>query len=89
MMDLYGLRDDVVEIVARVILHKDEQARGIANPDTDKWAELYGGNMMYTSKPERVSEIKSNIFRAEVDGTVALIMRSVQTRSVQTRSNQR
>jgi hypothetical protein len=79
-MDLYGFRDDVVEIVARVILHKDEQAKGITCPNTDNWLDLYNGKRGAEEKMEYSSTIEYNRFRAEVDGTVAQILDSAQRR---------
>tara|TARA_R110000824_G_scaffold192484_5_gene374701 strand:- start:295 stop:558 length:264 start_codon:yes stop_codon:yes gene_type:complete len=75
--NIEGFRDDVVEIVARVILHKDEQQKGIAKPDTNKWSELYQGNRANQEITYNPATIEYNRFRNEVDGTVAKILNSV------------
>ncbi len=79
-MDLLGFRDDVIEVVARVILHKDEQAKGVSCPNTDNWLELYNGKRELEEKLKYSSTIEYNRFRAEVDGTVAQILDSAQRR---------
>ena len=77
-MNLEKLRDDFVQITARLILHKDRIARGQLNPNTDDWGKLYAGNDFSSPKAYDTHQtIVYNRFRAEVDGTVAMMMRSV------------
>jgi hypothetical protein len=79
-MDLLGFRDDVIEVVARVILHKDEQMKGVTCPNTDNWMNLYNGKRGLEEQLKYSSTIEYNRFRAEVDGTVAIILDSAQKR---------
>lgn len=80
--DMYGFRDDLVEIVARVIDHKDQQAKGVSYPNTDDWLVKYNGGRAQTASSQlRYNQsISYNYFRAEVDGTVGLILNTLQRR---------
>lgn len=75
-MDLKVFADDVTEIVARVILHKDEQMKGVSCPNTDNWLDLYNGTRNPDEQLKYSSTIECNRFRAEVDATVAKILDS-------------
>ena len=81
-MNVNGLHQDFTEVVARLILHKDMIAKGASNPNTDHWQDLYTGRGLVPGC-ERLKYsdiIPYNRFRAEVDGTVALLLNHTQKR---------
>lgn len=81
-MNINGLHKDFTEIIARLILHKDLVAKGECNPNTDHWCDLYTGDALLPECQHlKYSDvIQYNFFRAEVDGTVALLLNHTQRR---------
>lgn len=79
-MDLRGLRNDFIEIVARVIMFKDEQAKGVCIPNTDGWADLYYAARVDPGDATQAATIQYNRFTTEVDAVVAQLLNTTQTR---------
>ncbi len=75
-MNINGIEDEFVEVVARTILYKDEQAKGVAAPSTDNWLDLYLGKPVPGA--DHSTTIVYNTLRAETDRAVSMLLRVLQ-----------
>lgn len=80
-MDIHGLSNDFVEIIARLVLYKNMRAEGVKYPITDHWLERYNGKSLNPeSKLKYPASLEYNMFRTEVDATVSQLMHTTQNR---------
>ena len=76
-MDISGFRNDLIEIISRVILYKDKQAKECTNFNTDDWLDYYNHAFDINKKPDLALH---NFFKIEVDGTIIRILDAAQKR---------
>ena len=78
MINMNGLSDDFTEVIARMLLRKEMILKGDTNPVpiTDHWKDLYVNGYLSGSNglSWATDSIRYNIFRAEVDAIVCLLV---------------